>query len=155
YIDGFAGPGQLRSKTSGLAVPGSPISALHVQPPFKHYFLIDIKGGHVKKLKKEIGARKDVDVLQGDCNDVLLNEVLPKVQWKEFKRALCLLDPDGLHLHWDVMALAGSLRTIDLLLNFPIMDANMNAFWNDPTGVDPRDADRMTAFWGDESWKTA
>src|SRR5262249_52147072 len=85
YIDGFAGPGQLRSKTSGLAVPGSPISALHVQPPFKHYFLIDIKGGHVKKLKKEIGARKDVDVLQGDCNDVLLNEVLPKVQWKEFK----------------------------------------------------------------------
>jgi three-Cys-motif partner protein len=34
------------------------------------------------------------------------------------------------------------------------MDANMNALWTNAVGVDPRNAARMTAFWGDESWRS-
>jgi len=42
YIDAFAGAGVHVSKTTGEYVPGSPINALLVQPPFREYHLIDI-----------------------------------------------------------------------------------------------------------------
>lgn len=35
YIDAFAGPGINLSRASGKYVPGSPLNALNVQPPFK------------------------------------------------------------------------------------------------------------------------
>jgi three-Cys-motif partner protein len=38
-------------------------------------------------------------------------------------------------------------------LNFPVMDMNRNAIWKYPAGVPPDGVERMTRFWGDESWK--
>jgi three-Cys-motif partner protein len=35
------------------------------------------------------------------------------------------------------------------------MDMNRNALWSNPKGVAPEDEARMTAFWGDDSWKKA
>lgn len=45
------------------------------------------------------------------------------------------------------------MGTIDLFLNFPIMDANRNALWRNPERVAPDQAARFTTFWGDESWR--
>jgi hypothetical protein len=45
------------------------------------------------------------------------------------------------------------METIDLFLNFPIADANRNALWRDPDRVSPEQAERLTRFWGDESWR--
>jgi hypothetical protein len=36
-----------------------------------------------------------------------------------------------------------------------IMDANMNALKRNPDAVAPEQAQRMTAFWGDDSWRQA
>lgn len=155
YIDGFAGPGLHLSKTTGELVSGSPLNALEIVPPFKHYYLIDLDGNRVESLRRAVGTRPDVTIREGDCNEILLNEILPNVRYELYRRALCLLDPFGLHLRWDVTKLAGSLRTIDLFLNFPIMDMNRNALWIDPERVRPADAARMTAFWGDASWRQA
>jgi three-Cys-motif partner protein len=66
---------------------------------------------------------------------------------------LCLLDPYGLDLEWSVISQAGAQKTIDLLLNFPLMDMNMNVLWQNPDSVKPEQAARMTRYWGDESWK--
>ncbi len=66
---------------------------------------------------------------------------------------MCLLDPYGLHLDWDVMQIAGQLRTVDLFLNFPIMDINRNVLRHDRTKVASEDEDRMNRFWGDNSWE--
>ncbi len=38
YIDAFAGTGYHLSRESGKLVPGSPINALWVKPPFCEYF---------------------------------------------------------------------------------------------------------------------
>jgi three-Cys-motif partner protein len=43
YIDAFAGAGLHISKTRGRLVPGSPLNALEVQPPFREYHCIDLK----------------------------------------------------------------------------------------------------------------
>jgi three-Cys-motif partner protein len=45
---------------------------------------------------------------------------------------LCVLDPYGLHLDWDVIFQAGQSRAIDLFLNFPVMDVNRDAIWHNP-----------------------
>jgi three-Cys-motif partner protein len=85
----------------------------------------------------------------------LLDKIFPAIKYNEYKRALCLLDPYGLHLNWEVIYTAGQSQAIEIFLNFPVMDMNMNVLWNNPDKVDQRQIDRMIAFWGDESWRDA
>ena len=153
YIDAFAGPGITISEATGEFRPGSPLNALNVDPPFREYHFIDINGKKVEILKSIVGSRNDVHIYAGDCNKILLEEIFPKVHYKDYRRGLCLLDPYGLHLKWEVIQAAGNMGTIDMFLNFPIMDMNRNALWRNPDLVDKSDIKRMIAFWGDESWR--
>jgi len=155
YIDGFAGAGFNIARATGEQVPGSPLNALAVDPPFCEYYLVDLDGGKAALLRQAIGERKDVHVLEGNCNEVLIREVFPKARYEEYRRGLCLLDPYGLDLTWEVIATAGAMRSIEIFLNFPVMDINRNVLWSNPEGVDPGQAARLTAFWGDESWRDA
>jgi three-Cys-motif partner protein len=152
YIDGFSGAGTHLSKATGETIEGSPRIALGIEPPFRRYFFIDLDGDRLDYLRHSVGPRDDVRLLQGDSNRLLLDEVLPDVSWARYRRALCLLDPYGLQLDWEVVLAAGQQRTIDLFLNFPVMDMNRNALWRDPDGVPGELRARMTRFWGDESW---
>ncbi len=152
YIDGFAGPGVNISKATKDFIPGSPLNALRIKPGFDEYYLVDLNGDKIDRLRKLVGENTKVHIYQGDCNKILLDEIFPHVLYKNFRRGLCLLDPYGLHLDWKVIETAGKMRTIDLFLNFPTMDMNRNALWRNPSGVRARDIERMTAFWGDESW---
>ena len=155
YIDAFAGPGKHISRTTRVLVPGSPQIALDIMPPFKEYYFIDIDGTKVAALNKIVANRPEAHVLKGDCNERLLNDVFPKVMYKDFRRGLCLLDPYGLDLHWEVIKTAGHMKSIDMFLNFQVMDMNRNVLWRNPEGVDPADIVRMNNFWGDDSWKEA
>jgi three-Cys-motif partner protein len=133
---------------------GSPAIAVNTQPPFKEYHFIDLNGLKVENLRSLFGQRSDIHIHHGDCNQIMLEKVLPRVRWEEYGRGLCLPDPYGLHLNWEVIRTVGQMKTIDMFLNFPIMDMNMNVFWHHPEGVDEADIARMTAFWGDESWQS-
>lgn len=155
YIDAFAGAGQHVSKTTGDFVPGSPLNALHVMPPFPELRLIDLDGEKAGELRKLTRGDKRVAVHQGDCNDVLLREVFPRCEYGDYHRALCLLDPYRLNVNWEVLQKAGTMKSVEVFYNFMIMDANMNVFWRDPSKVDPEQAARMDAVWGDGSWRTA
>jgi three-Cys-motif partner protein len=153
YIDAFAGAGSHVSRTTGMMVAGSPLNALYINPPFREYHLIDLDPEKADYLQALIGDRPDVHVYEGDCNEILLQRVFPQVRYEDFRRGLCLLDPYGLHLRWSVIATAGGMRSLEIMLNFPVADINRNVLWRNPEGVDPADLARMTAFWGDESWR--
>lgn len=153
YIDAFAGPGSHISKTTGERIPGSPLNALAVSPPFTEHHFIDIDGKRVSALREEIGERPDVHLYEGDCNELLLGQVYPRMRYEDFRRALCLLDPYGLHLDWKVMETAGKMKTIEIFLNFPMLDVNRNALLFDPSKAKPVHVARLTRFWGDESWR--
>ncbi len=156
YIDGFAGTGANISRASQEYVLGSPLNALVVRPKFREYHLIDInrrKTTVLDKLVEGLGEREGVSTYAGDCNRILPQEVLPRVRYENYRRGLCVLDPYGLHLKWEVIQAAGQLRTIDMFLNFPVMDMNRKVIWHDPSGVRPSDIKRMDDFWGDQSWK--
>ena len=153
YIDAFAGAGVHIAKATNEFVPGSPLNALNVRPPFREYHLIDIDAEKVENLRKIVGSRKEVFVYEGDCNQILLEEVFPRVEYKDYRRGLCILDPYGLHLDWKVILRAGQMKTLDVFLNFPVADINRNVLWRDPEGVDASDIARMSRLWGDESWR--
>lgn len=154
YIDAFAGAGLHVAKNTGEFVRGSPLNALAVRPKFSHYYYIDLDSAKLDELKSAVGDRTDVTPRCGDCNSILLSEVFPHVRYEDYQRALCLLDPYGLHLSWDVIRTAGRMKSIEVFLNFPVMDMNMNVLWHRPELVDAKQAARMTRYWGDESWRS-
>ncbi len=153
YIDAFAGSGKHISRKTKNFISGSPQIALDIKPPFKEYYFIDIDGAKVARLKEIVSSRPEAHVLEGDCNSRLLAEVFPRVRYEDYRRGLCLLDPYGLDLNWEVIETAGQMKSIDMFLNFPVMDINRNVLWSNPEGVDQADILRMDAFWGDGSWK--
>jgi three-Cys-motif partner protein len=153
YIDAFAGAGKHLSKATQEFVPGSPLNALSVEPQFREFHLIDIAPEKIENLRELVGSREDVYIYQGDCNEILLKDVFPRVRYDQYRRGLCVLDPYGLHLDWNVISTAGQMKSLDVFLNFPVQDMNRNVFWKDPEGVDEAQIRRMNLFWGDESWR--
>jgi three-Cys-motif partner protein len=158
YIDAFAGTGFHLSETTGEMVLGSPLNALLVQPPFREYHLIDLDGNKIDGLRHLIGKRDDVFLRTGDCNDVLLHEVFPRVRRDDlstggYKRGLCLLDPYGLTLNWKVIHEAGAMQSLDIFINFPMYDINLNVLHHDQSTVSQAHVARMNTYWGDESWR--
>jgi three-Cys-motif partner protein len=161
YIDGFCGPGVCVSEASGRWLAGSPLNALRVRPKFERYFLMDLDGDKVDHLRALVADEVSsdpslrIDLHEGNCNEILLDRVFPQVQFRDFWRALCVLDPYGLDLDWRVLQEAGQMGSVDLFLNFPTMAMNRQTLWTDTSRVGEHALARMTSFWGDESWRDA
>jgi three-Cys-motif partner protein len=155
YIDAFSGAGIHVSKRTKEQIEGSPARALKVRPPFDGFYFIDMDADKTAYLQKLCEGRRDVHIHTGDSNLYLTKELLPLIQFRKFNRALCLLDPYGLHLDWEVMLQAGQSEAVDMFLNFPVLDMNRNAIWRNLEQVPQEGVERMTRFWGDDSWKQA
>jgi len=153
YIDAFAGAGVHVSRTTGGFVAGSPLNALAVTPPFGEFYFIEIDHSKVEMLHELSRTRPEVHVYEGDCNKILLQTVFPRVRFEDYRRGLCILDPYGLHLDWEVPRAAGQMKSLDVFLNFPVMDMNRNVLWTNPSAVSASQRERMNRSWGDESWQ--
>jgi three-Cys-motif partner protein len=155
YIDGFSGAGVHISKETGEIVSGSPLNALAIKPPFSEYHFVDLNSKKIDVLQKLCENKANVYIYNNDCNEILINKVFPRAKYSNFMRALCLLDPYGLHLNWEVIYAAGQMGSIEIFLNFPIMDMNMNILKHDRHKVAVDQIERMNSFWGDSSWEVA
>jgi three-Cys-motif partner protein len=153
YIDAFAGAGKNISKTTGDFVPGSPLNALSVRPSFTEYYFIDLDSEKVEELERLAVDNPSIKVHHGDCNEKLVDEILPNLTFNTYKRALCILDPYGLTLEWRTVEFAGRIKTIDIFINFPVMDINRNVLFEDLSRATEDDIKRMNTFWGDGSWQ--
>jgi three-Cys-motif partner protein len=154
YIDGFSGAGAHVVKRTRQQIEGSPARALKITPPFDGFYFIDLNKDKTDYLETLCENRSDVHIINDDANSYL-RTLLPTIQFRRYNRALCVLDPYGLHLDWEVMELAGKSKAVDMFLNFPVMDMNRNAIWRTPEGASPEGIERMNRFWGDDSWKKA
>lgn len=152
YVDAFAGSGKHISKETGEFVAGSPAQALDVVPPFDEYHFIDMDEAKVQSLEQIVQTHKNVTVHHGDCNQILLRDVFPRAKYENYRRAMCLLDPYGLQLNWIVIEKAAKMKSVEIFLNFPIMDINRNVLRKDAT---TSKTEEMTRFWGDETWRAA
>jgi three-Cys-motif partner protein len=153
YIDAFAGAGRHISKSTGNFVLGSPLNALLVQPSFSEFHLIDLDGDKTTELRRTVGPRSDVEIYDEDANQVLLEKVFPRCRYKDFNRALCLLDPYALTVDWKVIETAGKMKSVEIFFNFMMMDVNMNVLKRNPDRVSEAQVARMDKAWGDHSWR--
>lgn len=153
YIDAYAAGGSHISRTTREVIPGSPLIALETEPPFDEYHFIDADRGRVDQLRRLTADRSNVHVHAGDCNEILLRDVFPRCRWEDRRRALCLLDPYNIDLRWEVIATAGRMKTVEVFVNFMVMDMNMNVLLRDPAKAEPSQVARMDRFWGDGSWR--
>ena len=120
WIELFAGPGKLYVRDDGEFVPGSPLEALKIADPFNRYIFSDLDPACTESLRKRVGNRHGVHVLQGDANSP---ELLVQIAELVPRDALVVLygDPEGLHLHWNTLKFfIDRFKHLDLLLNVPI-----------------------------------
>ncbi len=143
YIDAFAAGGSHISRQTGATVAGSARIALATQPSFDEYHFIDASPDRARSLRELSAGRTDVHVHLGDCNTVLLSDVFPKVRYEDRRRALCLLDPYNIDLSWDVVATAGKMKSIEIFLNFMVMDMNLNVLLRQPSKAEALQTARM------------
>lgn len=153
YIDAFAGAGIHISRRTGEFIPGSPLNALEIENPFTEYRFIDIDKAKTEALEVLTREQSNIKVYPEDCNEALVKKIFPSLERKSKKRALCILDPYGLHLYWETIVEAAKLRTTEIFLNFPLMDMNRNVLHKDLLSADPDQIERMNRFCGTYEWQ--
>lgn len=153
YIDAFAGAGVHIRRKTGEFVQGSPLNALEIENPFTEYHYIDIDKQKADTLKLLTRDKHNIHIYPKDCNETLVKKIFPLLTWGSKKRALCILDPYGLHLHWETILAAANLKTTEIFLNFPLMDMNRNVLHKDLTTASPDQMERMNRFCGTEEWQ--
>ena len=118
YIDGFSCAGVHLSKTTKVETEGSPARALKMFSSFDGFFFIDMNAQKTSHLQSLCEGRSDVHIYTEDANTCLTREVLPKIEYSRYTRALCLLDLYRLHMDCEVMRMAGQSKAVDVFSTF-------------------------------------
>jgi three-Cys-motif partner protein len=155
YVDGFSGAGTAVDRASGQLVLGSAQRMLQVQPPFHEYHFIELNTTKAQELERRTEGRSDVFVYTGDCNEILTKTVLPRCRWSDYARGLCLLDPYGLTVSWQLLTEIAEAKSFEIIFNFMIVGANRNVFWKHPERLTPERLALADRVWGDRSWTNA
>jgi three-Cys-motif partner protein len=146
YVDLFAGPGKCRIRGSSEEFDGSPLIALKFN--FAKYFFVEVDEECYAALKARVEARapeKDVEILLGDCNDVI-----HKVKPPPHGLGLAFVDPTGVSpLAFDTIRKLAQDRKIDLIINFHEgMGIRMNLGQYTKSA-----ANALDRFMGSSRWK--
>ncbi len=123
YVDAFAGTGIHKAKDGGRLIEGSPLRALKVEPAFDVYWFIEVSSLRIERLEqlKLEFPDKDIRIRQGDCNEVLLRELVPQITRESKQRALAFVDPYGLEVEWNTIVQLAEAETFDVFINFSMM----------------------------------
>ncbi len=156
YIDLFSGPGKNKLR-DGRIICGSPLLALQQKQRFDEYFFVDQSIENINALQARCPdhMRDDVMFIKGDANQVV-NTIVTKIKTNDnmFRRGIgcCLnlafLDPEGLELHWDTVAMLATCRT-DMIIYYPQMGITREArHQNSLSSITSIDR-----FFGDSHWR--
>lgn len=156
YIDAFAGSGKPMVEDEERFVDGSPRRALTIKHPFTKYIFIEKVDWRINKLNtlKNEFNQLDIEIEQGDCNDLIKQKVIPKMPFSSFKRAFIFLDPFGMNLEWSTLEQISKPKTLETLINFPIMAINRNVLFNSPSKITTQEREHMNKIWGNPNWET-
>lgn len=109
FVDAFSGPGVNLVKSTNERVWGSPILALHSEPPFSSCLLMDKGRREVRSLQERTHQFGDRAVVrEGDANQNLVP--LMKERLDPWHPCLCLLDPEGSELDFQTVAAVADFK---------------------------------------------
>lgn len=156
YVDAFAGTGRPRARDELRYVDGSPRVALTVDPPFHSYTFIEQTPWRVQRLHAlqcEFPDRQ-IRILQGDCNDLLIAQVIPAFHQEADRRGIVFLDPFGMNLEWSTVERIAAVGRLEIFLNIPTMALNRAGLPNDPQQLTEAHVERNNRFWGTPEWRS-
>jgi three-Cys-motif partner protein len=153
YIDAFAGSVRPRAKEDEQRyINGSPLRALQTEPKFDGYWFVDVSPRRVERvqeLRTEF-PNSVIDVRQGNCNEVLCNEIVPQLAYSSRQRAFVFLDPYGLQVDWETVRELANTRTCDIFVNFSVMGVTRLL----PRGQNPEPEviEQLSQVMGSTNW---
>lgn len=173
YIDAFAGTGTRTAREPGTSgatetllfpdlaeaapeklLDGSAKRALQVDPCFDRYVFIERspkRCQELESLKAEFPARaKDIDIQQGDANEVIQRLCADLSKWKS-RRAVLFLDPYGMQVEWKTIEAVAATKAIDLWLLVPL-GMGMNRLAPRSGNLPESWRQRMNVFLGTTDW---
>jgi three-Cys-motif partner protein len=154
YIDAFAGTGKPKTKDEQRYVDGSPRIALSLTPSFTQYHFIEQANWRVAKFEKLRGEfpSHGITIYHGDCNKILREQILSQLSYPSKKRAIAFIDPFGMQFEWDTMNHLSETKTVEVILNFPVMAINRGVLRKYPEMISGASKDRLNRFWGTKDW---
>jgi three-Cys-motif partner protein len=154
YVDAFAGTGKPKTRDEQKYVDGSPRIALGLTPSFTQYHFIEQADWRVAKLEKLRGEfpTHGITIYHGDCNKILREQILPQLSYSSRKRAIAFVDPFGMQFEWQTMEHLAETKTIEVILNFPVMAINRGVLRRHPEMISKASIERLKRFWGTDDW---
>ncbi len=155
YVDAFAGAGLIDHTDSDSTdfLRGSTVRAIEVDDkPFDELIFVDKNRGHCAELEAlgEQYPQRTVVVKNTDANDFLLS--LHK-DWRKW-RGVLFLDPFATEVKWSTVDAIANYEALDTWILFPVSAvARMLPKSRRPDDISTAWANRLTAVFGDESWR--
>lgn len=155
YIDAFAGTGMPKAKDEERYIDGSPRVALKVSHPFHSYIFIEKEDWRVNKLKRlqDEFPNFNIEIKQGDCNTIIVNEIVTEIRYDNFNRGIIFLDPFGMDVEWETIEKISNTKALEIFLNFPVMAINRSVLLKQAYKLKPEQVKRMDLFWGSPDWR--
>jgi three-Cys-motif partner protein len=182
YVDAFAGPGEHTVRQNATDkrhatqqalldvssygaeheeqqqfLAGSPRVALDLQHPFANYVFIERSPDRVaalEQLKAEYAGSRNIVIRQEDCTKYLKGRVAenPRIDWAK-NRALVFLDPFGMQVGWETIAVLATTKAIEIFLNFPVGMAIQRLLLRQPENFTEAQRRRLDEYFGSPDWK--
>lgn len=153
YIDAFAGSITPRAKEDEQRyIEGSPLRALQTEPRFDGYWFIDLSHRRIERVQRlrEEFPNCTIEIRQGNCNDVLRNDIIPRLPYSSNQRAFVFLDPYGLQVDWETVRQLANTRTCDLFINFSVM--GVTRLLPRDKSPNPEVLERLSQVMGSADW---
>ncbi|MEB3294017.1 MAG: three-Cys-motif partner protein TcmP [Synechococcales bacterium] len=154
YIDAFAGSIRPKAKDEERYIEGSPLRALQTEPRFDRYWFIDISSRRIERIERlrEEFPGCDIEIRQGNCNEILCEEIIPLIPYSSKRRAFVFLDPYGLQVDWETVRKLAETRTCDIFVNFSVMGVTRLL----PRGQSPQPdiMEQLSKVMGSTDWIT-
>lgn len=158
YIDLEAGPGKNSVGDGDDVFLGSPLIALNTTYKFDNYYFVEKDKNSFESLRRRVQTSSHFDrvkLFNGDCN-IVIKSIVRDIHAIEGHSGpdgwpclnLAFVDPEGLEIHWDTIALLGRETRSDLIINFSTSAIIRNIrMWSQSPGATPLDTFLGTREW--------
>ncbi len=79
-------------------------------------------------------------------------QILPQMPYESKKRGIAFIDPFGMQFEWQTMENLAAIRTVEIVLNFPVMAINRGFLRKNPQMISEAAKSRLEQFWGTADW---
>src|SRR4030042_4156 len=111
--------------------------------------------GYLTVLTKQSWCRgyEYIDAFAGTSKPKIKDEqIIPQLSYSSKKRAIAFIDPFGMQFEWETMEYLAKTKTVEVLLNFPVMAINRGVLRKHPERISNASKERLDRFLGAKDW---